>query len=454
VSMLAFPHDFAWGAATASYQLEGGVNADGRGETIWDRFSHTPGAIRTGEVGDVACDHYHLFARDVAMMGDLEHRAYRFSISWSRLFPDGRGKLNAKGLGFYESLVDALLAKGIDPYVTLYHWDLPQALQDRGGWGSRDTADRYADYAAAAFEALGDRVKHWMTHNEPWCTAYLGYAMGIHAPGLKDFGLAVRATHHLMLSHAKAVDRYRGLNLGGSIGVALNLWPMYPAGDSPRDAEAVRAADGHYNRWFLDPVFKGTYPEDTLAQLRQEGVAPRIAPGDLDVLAKGRPDFLGINYYMRHIVAHSDTARFGFESRKPAYAGARFTEMGWEVFPEGLYDLLARVDRDYGHPVLYVTENGMACTDDRRKDGRVEDDDRIAYLRDHFAEAHRLIQDGVKLKGYFVWTLMDCFEWHDGFSMKFGLVHMDPKTLVRTPKMSALWFRDVIRADGFDAERR
>jgi beta-glucosidase len=447
---LTFPRDFVWGAATASYQLEGGVKADGRGETIWDRFSHTPGAIRTGEVGDVACDHHGRYAQDVALIHDLGHRGYRFSIAWSRLFPEGTGKLNPKGLGFYERLVDELLEKGITPFVTLYHWDLPQALQDLGGWGNRDTADRYAEYAAAAFEALGDRVKHWITHNEPWCTAYLGYSTGIHAPGLKDFGLAVRATHHLLLSHAKAVARFRQMNLGGSIGITLNLWPMYPASDSARDAEAVRAADGHYNRWFLDPVFRGTYPEDTLAQFREKGFGPEIAPGDMDVLAKASVDFLGVNYYNRHIVAHSDSARFGFESRKPEKA--KFTDMGWEVFPEGLYALLARLDRDFGHPVLYVTENGMACKDDRRVDGRIEDDDRIAYLRDHFAQVHRLIQSGVRLRGYFVWTLMDCFEWHDGFSRKFGLVHMDPKTLVRTPKKSALWFRDMIRADGFSVE--
>jgi beta-glucosidase len=450
MSPVSFPHDFVWGAATASYQLEGGVAADGRGETIWDRFSHTPGAIRTGEVGDVACDHHRLFSQDVAMIGEMGHRGYRFSVAWSRVFPEGRGKVNPRGLDFYNALVDALLEKGILPFVTLYHWDLPQAIQDRGGWGNRDTADYYAEYAAAMFQALGDRVKNWITHNEPWCTAYLGYAEGIHAPGLKDFGLAVNATHTLLLSHAKAVARFREVSRGGRIGITLNLWPMYAASDSPRDAAAARAADGHYNRWFLDPVFKGAYPEDTLEQFRANGFAPRIAPGDLDLLAKGRMDFLGVNYYMRHIIAHSDTARFGFESRKPEKA--QLTEMGWEVFPEGLYDLLARLDRDYGRPELYVTENGIACRDDRRFDGRVEDDDRIAYLRDHFFQAHRAIKSGVKLRGYFVWTLMDCFEWNDGFSMKFGLASVDQKTLERKLKKSALWFRDMIRADGFSAD--
>ncbi len=316
--------------------------------------------------------------------------------------------------------------------------------------GYRDTADYYADYATAVFQALGDRVKHWITHNEPWCTAYLGHSEGIHAPGLRDFALAVNVSHHLLLSHAKAVVRFREMNRGGRIGITLNLWPNYAASDSPRDQAAVRVADGHHNRWFLDPVFRGAYPDDTLELYRQKGCAPQIAPGDMDLMAKGGVDFLGVNYYMRHIVAHSDTGRLGYEMKKPEKA--QFTEMGWEVYPEGLYTLLTRLDRDYGHPEMYITENGIACKDDRLVNGRVEDDDRIRYLRDHFIQAHRLIQSGVKLRGYFIWTLMDCFEWHDGFSMKFGLASMDPKTLERKLKKSALWFRDMIHADGFSED--
>lgn len=448
MAKVAFPGDFLWGVATASYQIEGSARRDGKGESIWDRFSRTPGAIRTGEVGDVACDHYRLYKQDVRMMKEMGLRGYRFSISWPRVFPEGRGKLNKKGLGFYESLVDELLGQGIAPLITLYHWDLPQALQDIGGWGNRDTTEYFADYAGAVFEALGDRVGHWITHNEPWCTAYLGNDTGVHAPGIKDFGLAVRITHHLMLSHAKAVERYRQVNRGkGQIGITLNLAPVYPASPSAEDAQASTIADGHSNRWFLDPVLKGGYPDDILRLYEQKGCAPRIEPGDRELFARSKLDFLGVNYYNRHIVAASQTGRLGFQSVKPQQA--KFTEMGWEIFPEGLSRLLLRLDKDYGHPVMLVTENGIACKDDQVKDGRVEDDDRIDYLRDHFLEVSRLLQSGVKLRGYFIWTLMDCFEWHDGFSMRFGLVRFDPKTNKRVLKKSAYWYRDMIKENGF-----
>ena len=443
----SFPKDFLWGAATASYQLEGGAAADGRGESIWDRFSHTPGAIRDGNTGDVACDHYGRFAEDVAMMKEIGLRAYRFSIAWSRVFPEGTGGLNQRGLDFYKALVDALLQKGIVPLVTMYHWDLPQALQDRGGWGNRRTADYFADYAATLYGALGDRVEHWITLNEPWCVAYLGHETGIHAPGLWDFPLALNVSHHLMLAHAKAVQRFREMNRGGGkIGITLNLTPMYPASASAEDAAAARVSDGYYNRWFLDPVFKGRYPEDMLRLFQDRYHRPQIEPGDLDLLSRSPVDFLGVNYYNRSIIAKSDKGRLGFESRQPE--NAAFTAMGWEIFPEGLSVLLRRLDKDYRHPEMYITENGIALKDDVLRDGRVQDDGRVGYLSNHFAETHRVMQEGVKVRGYMIWTLMDCFEWHDGFGMYFGLASVDRGSLKRTWKASAYWYRDVIAANG------
>jgi beta-glucosidase len=444
----SFPGDFLWGVATASYQLEGAATLDGRGETIWDRFSHTPGTIRDRNTGDVACDHYRRFADDVAMMKEIGLRAYRFSIAWSRVFPEGTGKVNARGLDFYKALVDALLKKGIIPMVTLYHWDLPQSLQDRGGWGNRQTADHFADYAATLFGALGDRVSHWITLNEPWCVAFLGHANGIHAPGYRDFPLAVNVSHHLLLAHAKAVIRFREMNKGnGRIGIALNLVPIYPNSPSAEDERASRIDDGFMNRWFLDPVYEGRYPDDILRLYQERYHRPEIEPHDLELFSRSPVDFLGVNYYMRHLVAKSEQGRLGFEARKPP--NAAFTEMGWEIFPEGLSVLLRRLDSDYRHPEIFITENGIALKDDLRKDGRVQDDARVSYLRDHFAEAHRAMQSGVKVRGYFIWTLMDCFEWHDGFTKHFGLASVDRGSLERRWKASAYWYRDVIASNGF-----
>jgi beta-glucosidase len=446
MSATIFPPDFLWGAATASYQIEGGADQDGRGPSIWDTFSHTPGAIRTGEAGDVANDHYGHFKQDVGMMKDMGLKGYRFSISWSRIFPEGRGKVNPKGLDFYSALVDELTAKGITPLITLYHWDLPQALQDVGGWGNRDTADHFADFAGAMFDALGDRAKHWITLNEPWCAAFLGHFEGTHAPGRKDFGLAVNASHHLLLAHAKAVQRYRAVKRSGQIGITLNLGPVYPASDSEEDRKASMISDAFMNRWYLDPVFKGSYPEDLLHLYEEKHLAPRIEPGDIALFQNTKVDFLGVNYYMRHIVASAANERLGFKTVKPA--NAQLTEMGWEVFPEGLPVLLRRLDEDYGHPEMMVTENGIACKDQTVTGNRVEDDDRIRYLRDHFLAAHEAMRAGVKLRGYFIWTLMDCFEWNDGFSMRFGLASFDKTTMKRELKKSAFWFKDVIVTNG------
>ncbi len=443
--MLQFPRGFLWGTATASYQVEGAVNEDGRGETIWDRFCRTPGAIVNGDTGDVACDHYHRYREDVALMKRLSLGGYRFSIAWSRLFPRGRGRLNRPGLDFYSRLVDELLAAGIKPAVTLYHWDLPQALQDAGGWENRDTADYFAEYCDAAFRGLGDRVDFWITHNEPWVASFVGNYQGRHAPGKKDFAAAVRVSHTLLVSHAKAVRLFReDYAKAGRIGITLDLHPVYPRSDA--DEEAARRDDGHKNRWFLDPVFRGWYPQDMLDWYRAKGVLAGVDEGDHGLLASARVDFLGVNYYFRHLVHRSAVQPLELETSVPG--GAAVTDVGWEVYPEGLYDLLTRIDCDYGRPDLYVTENGAAFADTDIRNGIVEDHDRLDYLRRHFEQAHRAIAAGVRLKGYFVWSLMDNFEWAQGYSKRFGIVRCDYATQARTPKRSGLWCRRVAEANG------
>jgi beta-glucosidase len=448
MSKQGFPQGFLWGAATAAYQVEGAVREDGRGESIWDRFCATPGAIQDGDTGDTACDHYHRWKDDVENMRDLGLKAYRFSVSWPRLFPQGHGRLNRKGLDFYDALVDGLLASGIQPALTLYHWDLPQALQDVGGWTNRDTASWFADYAECLYTHLGDRVKTWMTLNEPQCSAFVGHADGRHAPGLKDFGAAVQASHVLLRAHALAVAEFRELCPAGSrIGIALDLHTMYPYTDGISDVEAAHRADGKANRWFLDPVLKGTYPSDILEAYRRHGVAPRIEDKDLETLASNPVDFVGVNYYFPERVCANDRGgvlgiEFGVPKDSPK------TDMGWEVYPEGLYDLLMRLKNDYGNPALFITENGAAYADRVVSKGQVQDDDRIDYLASHLREARRAIEHGVKLQGYFLWSLMDNFEWGFGFSKRFGITHVDYRTQARTWKKSGSWYQLVIATNG------
>ena len=447
--MLRFPDGFLWGTASASYQVEGAVDADGRGETIWDRFCRTPGKVTNGDTGDVACDHYNRSAEDVALMKRLAMRGYRFSIAWSRIFPEGRGKASRAGLDFYNRLVDQLLAAGIAPAVTLYHWDLPQALQDAGGWENRDTASYFVDFADRMFGALGDRVKFWITHNEPWVVAFVGNYMGHHAPGKTDFSTAVRVAHTLLVSHARTVNLFRQDHpRSGRIGITLNLAPCYPQSDA--DEDAARRADGYQNRWFLDPVFRGWYPKDMLDLYAAKGVLAGVDEGDRDLFASAKVDFLGVNYYSRHVSCRAAVQPLEVAQSVPA--GAPVTEMGWEIYPEGLYDLLKRIDRDYGKPELYITENGAAFKDEDVRDGVVQDGDRLDYLRRHFEQAHRVIADGVRLKGYFVWSLMDNFEWAHGYSRLFGIVRCDYATQARTPKQSGLWFGRVAEANAVPEE--
>ncbi len=451
---LAFPDGFLWGTATASYQIEGGVTADGRGRSIWDTFSHTPGAVLGGDTGDEACDHYHRYRDDVALMRELGVGSYRFSLAWPRFQPEGRGPLHAGGVGFYDRLLDELLDAGIRPWVTLYHWDLPQALEDAGGWPARDTALRFAEYATAVHARFADRVADWTTLNEPWCSAFLGYASGHHAPGREDPAASVRAAHHLLLGHGLAVEAMRSARPDLRYGITLNLYPTSTVGDDPADVDAARRVDGQCNRLFLDPVLAGRYPADVLADLAPIAGTGHIEDGDEKRI--GVPlDVLGINYYSRHVVRagrpdaefEPSTAWVGATDVEKLRTGKPRTEMGWEIDPGGLYDILVRISTEYDTPPLYVTENGAAYADVVTPEGRVHDRARVDYLDGHFRAAARAIADGVDLRGYFVWTLMDNFEWAWGYARRFGLVHVDHGTQQRTVKDSGRWFAGVARTN-------
>jgi beta-glucosidase len=439
----SFPSDFVWGAATAAYQIEGAWDEDGKGESIWDRFSHTSGRIANGDTGDVACDHYHRWRRDVGLMEELGLEAYRFSISWPRVLPEGRGRANLAGLDFYSRLVDALLEASIEPFVTLYHWDLPQALQDKGGWPARQTAEAFVEYADLATRRLGDRVKHWMTLNEPFVAAFLGHLEGLHAPGSSDLGEALASAHHLLLAHGWSAPVVRTNVPRAQVGIALNLGGQTPASASVVDRAAAWQRDGVVNRWFLDPLSARGYPADIVDHYGH--AMGFVQPGDMEAIAAPL-DFLGVNYYTRTIVRGTDSVEVG-DVPGTAPANPERTDMGWEVYPEGLYETLGRLHFDYRFPSLYVTENGAAYSDRIDPDGSVQDPRRIAYLMGHFGAAARAIAAGVPLRGYFVWSLLDNFEWGDGYSKRFGLVYVDYPTQERVLKSSAHWYGRVIAAN-------
>jgi len=435
-SVSSFPADFVWGAATAAYQIEGAARADGRGESVWDRFSATPGKVRSGDTGEVACDFYHRYRDDVKLMRELGLDAFRFSIAWPRVLPDGRGRVNAAGLDFYDRLVDALLAQGLEPFATLFHWDTPQPLEDAGGWPVRATAEAFVEYAEAVVGRLGDRVRFWATHNEPWVHAWIGHAWGEHAPGRTSEADAVAAAHHLLLSHGWAVEAIRRAAPDAQVGIVLNLHHAYPHSPSPEDEAAAWQMDGEGNRWFLDPIFRGSYPADLLE--RNELVAPLVRDGDLAAIAAPL-DFLGVNNYFRFLVSAGDDGPQLVRNQE-----AQHTEMGWEVYPEGLHALLVRVARDYAPTVIYVTENGAAFGDVRVHDGSVHDPERTAYLETYIDAVSRAIADGAPVKGYFVWSFLDNFEWAHGYSKRFGLVYIDYPSLERVPKDSFYWYRDFV----------
>ncbi len=443
-----FPEGFLWGAATAAYQIEGAWDEDGKGPSIWDTFSHTPGKIRDGDTGDVACDHYHGWREDVALMRELGLKAYRFSVSWPRVIPEGTGPVNRAGLDFYSRLVDALLEAGIAPALTLYHWDLPQALQDRGGWGSRETAGAFVEYADVVSRALADRVLLWITHNEPSVVAVEGHVTGEHAPGLADPALGVQVAHHILLSHGLAVPVLRA-NGARKVGITINVWPVAPASGSTEDRAAAERVYAREAGWYLDPLHRGAYPEEILGIYGRLGWIPETRDGDLEAISAPL-DFLGLNYYSRSMVRHDPDA--GPLQAADVHEPGQYTEMGWLVYPDGLYDLLTRVHRDYAPAELYVTENGAAYADVVGADGLVHDDQRVAYLREHFAAAARAISSGVPLRGYFVWSLLDNFDWAEGYSKRFGIVRVDYETQARTVKDSGWFVRDVAAANGFPLE--
>jgi len=433
--------------ATSAYQVEGAVGEGGRGVSIWDTFCRTPGRIRGGDTGDVACDQYHRYEEDVALMADLGVGAYRFSVAWPRVQPEGRGRANQPGLDYYRRLVDSLNRHGITPVPTLYHWDLPQALEAEGGWANRDTASRFADYAAIVHGALVGEVQLWITLNEPWVAAWLGYGMGIHAPGRTDDALALAASHHLLLAHGLAREAMGGTG----VGISLNLEPTRPGSDDPDDVRAARMADLHLNALFLDPLFGRGYPADILDHYRPVSALGFVREGDMETIA-GPMDFLGVNYYRRHTVTAgarpgAPVAEFPASLRAWSFPppGVEVTAMGWPVEPDGLTELLIRLHGDYGPDRIIVTENGAAFDDEVNPDGVVDDAERISFLRDHLVAARAALQAGVPLAGFFAWSLLDNFEWAEGYSKRFGLVHVDFATQTRTPKESARWYGDVVR---------
>lgn len=447
-TFLRFPEGFIWGAATSAYQIEGAWNEDGKGPSIWDSFCRIPGKIRGGDTGDVATDHYHRWEEDVKIMAELGLKAYRFSIAWTRIFPEGVGEINRKGLDFYNRLVDKLLAYGIEPFVTLYHWDLPQALQDKGGWPSRDTAYAFARYAETVANELGDRVSFWITHNEPFVAAVVGHFTGEHAPGIQDPSAAFGAAHHILLSHGLAVQAIRAsASRKPEIGIVMNLHPVHPASSSEEDALAAKRFDGVINRMFLDPVFLGKYPEDMLELFGF--FLPEIHPGDMETIATPI-DFIGINYYTR-TVARFDPEFPLLQASQIHPEGNEYSQM-WEIYPLGIYEIVIRVWKDYKPASIFLTENGVPVPDGIDFDGKVRDERRIRYLRNHLFYLHKAISEGAPVRGYFVWSLLDNFEWAYGYSMRFGLVYVDYPTQKRIIKESGWWYSKVIKENGLALE--
>lgn len=435
MTAIKFPTNFLWGAATASYQIEGAWNEDGKGESIWDRFSHTPGKVTNGDTGDVACDHYHRWKEDIALMRQLGLKAYRFSISWPRILPTGYGKVNLAGLDFYDRLTDALLAANIEPFITLHHWDLPQALFDQGGWMNRDNLSYFADYAAIVAKRLSDRIQRWTTFNEPGVIAWDGYSGGEHAPGEQNDAKARQVTHNLLVAHGLAVQALRGVDPRLQVGIVLSQWGLDPASSDPADLAATEKAWNTGETAFLHPLFTGHYHPEMLTAT--DGPLPEIKSGDMAIIAQ-KLDFLGINSYSRGVISAS-------KGRLDHIPGSEYTEMDWEVCAPAFRRLLVKLNHDYRLPPIYITENGSAFQDEVTPEGAVHDERRLDYLRQHFTQVRLAMQDGVDIRGYFVWSLMDNFEWAHGFTKRFGLIHVNYKTQQRIIKDSGLWYANVIR---------
>jgi beta-glucosidase len=444
---IAFPEGFSWGAATSAYQIEGGRYQDGKGESIWDRFADTG---RMPESGDVACDHYHHWREDVALMAELGVTSYRFSTAWTRILPDGVGDPNQAGIDFYGRLIEELVRNGIAPWLTLYHWDLPQALQNDGGWLNRDTVEAFASYAGALGSALGGQVKNWITHNEPWVASHLGYGTGVFAPGIADPGSALTAAHHILLSHGQAVQVLRENSAGASVGIAIDCRPSQPASDHPADIAANRAHDGFRNRWFFDPVFGRGYPEDAVALCNERNMFPEeglpfVRAGDMETIATP-VDFLGLNYYTSVKIREGDESGAGVVLPAGPDQPDGYTEMGWEITPDGLTHYLQHLHEEYRPTSIVITENGASFSDAPDEAGVVRDDRRIAYLEEHVRATQRALQSGVPVSGYFVWSLLDNLEWTSGYSQRFGIIWVDHASGRRIPKESYRWYRELMRS--------
>lgn len=437
-----FGQDFLWGCSTSAYQIEGAIAADGRGESIWDRFTAQAGAIRDGSSGAVACDHYRRWPEDLDIGRALGLNAYRFSIAWPRIFPAHGARPNRKGLDYYSRMVDGMLERGLEPWVTLYHWDLPQYLQDRGGWGSRDTVAAFVDFADVMSRHLGDRVKNWITHNEPWCTAMHGNLEGVHAPGVTDFGTAMQVCHHVLLSHGFAIPAIKANADRARVGIALSLHPLKPASDRQEDIDATWRHDGLRNRWFLDPLYGRGYPDDAWQLCGT--AAPNMQDRDLDAIATA-VDFLGVNYYFPEVVKNAPDAG-PMRARVIASPDCERTAFGWEVSPQGMTTLLQRIDRDYHPETIYITENGSSYDDVINNDGSIDDVERRDYLIRHLAAVRDAIKSGVNVKGYFAWSLLDNFEWAEGYLRRFGLTYVDFETQRRILKLSGKWYGEFLKA--------
>jgi beta-glucosidase len=441
-----FPEGFVWGCATASYQIEGAWNEDGKGESIWDRFCHEPGHIKNGDTGDVACDHYHRYREDIALMKEMGLKGYRFSISWPRIFPQGKGSINQKGLDFYSRLIDDLLAAGITPFPTLYHWDLPQALQDEGGWDNRDTAQHFADYCATVVNHLADRVKRWMVFNEPWIFTIAGYLAGILAPSIRDPDMFLRTTHVVNLAQGLAVRALRATGKVDAVGTAFSMPWSCPASDSAEDRAAAERWHNFCNVWFLETVQNGRYPDAYVGGFDPERLGVRA--GDMEIM-KAPLDFIGINLYSRDVVGNAPEDK-NLGVRRVEIADVERTDLGWEVYPEAIHNVIMRIWNDYRLPI-YITENGCSYSDGPDEKGVVKDDRRIKFLTGYIGQVGRAIKEGADVRGYYHWTLTDNFEWAQGYSERFGLIHLDFATQKRIIKNSGYWYRDVIAANALEA---
>jgi len=446
MTTIQFPETLKWGAATASYQIEGAANEDGRSPSIWDTFSHAPGNVKNGDHGDEACNSYHLYKEDVQHLKKLGVDLYRFSIAWPRVMPEGRGELNPKGVAYYQNLIDELIENGIEPMITLYHWDLPQVLQDKGGWENRDTIDAFNEYAVAMFKEFGDKVSKWITINEPWCASFLSNYLGAHAPGKTDLQAGVDVAHHLMVAHGKAVQSFRELLPDGEIGYAPNTGWLEPFSNKQEDIDACKRAMMWQKEWFMDPVFKGSYPETLITIFENHNAKLKLEDGDLELISQPI-DFMGINYYTGSLGRYKEgEGLFEVEEIPLDY---RKTDIGWSIYADGFYNVLTDLHETYGDVPIYITENG-ACYNHEVEDGRVHDQERIDYLKQHLTSLHRAIESGVPIKGYIVWSLLDNFEWAFGYEKRFGIIHVNYRTFERTPKDSYYWYRQTITNGWFE----